>query len=77
MQHNGHGGSVTGLFAVAFIMVYVAGFEVGLGPIPWAIGTEVFEESERATAMGMSQSCEGGLLLALTVPIATQASGRV
>ena len=52
MQKYHDGNAATGVFAVIFIMVFVTGFEVGLGPIPWAIGTEVFAEDARATAMG-------------------------
>lgn len=52
LQKYHEGNAATGVFAVIFIMVFVTGFEVGLGPIPWAIGTEVFSEDARATAMG-------------------------
>mmetsp|Transcript_25050 Transcript_25050/g.34900 ORF Transcript_25050/g.34900 Transcript_25050/m.34900 type:complete len:610 (+) Transcript_25050:254-2083(+) len=41
-----------GYLEVVGVMLYVAFFEFGLGPIPWAITAELFGSIERATAMG-------------------------
>lgn len=36
------------------MLFFVTGFEVGLGPIPWVIGAELFSSRERGVAMGVS-----------------------
>eukprot|EP00468_Gymnochlora_sp_CCMP2014_P009929 CAMPEP_0167745514 /NCGR_PEP_ID=MMETSP0110_2-20121227/3191_1 /TAXON_ID=629695 /ORGANISM="Gymnochlora sp., Strain CCMP2014" /LENGTH=572 /DNA_ID=CAMNT_0007630159 /DNA_START=99 /DNA_END=1817 /DNA_ORIENTATION=+ len=41
-----------GAIEVMGVLSYVAFFEFGLGPIPWAITAELFGSAERATAMG-------------------------
>mmetsp|Transcript_8756 Transcript_8756/g.12042 ORF Transcript_8756/g.12042 Transcript_8756/m.12042 type:complete len:243 (+) Transcript_8756:3-731(+) len=41
-----------GYLEIFGVLLYVAFFEFGLGPIPWAITAELFGAVERATAMG-------------------------
>jgi hypothetical protein len=38
------------------ILVFVSFFEVGLGPIPWLIGAEIFPNRIRSKAMGLSST---------------------
>ena len=40
--------------AIGFVLLFVATFELGPGPIPWQIGAEIFPEGPRATAMGFA-----------------------
>jgi hypothetical protein len=40
--------------AISFVLLFVATFELGPGPIPWQIGAEIFPEGPRATAMGFA-----------------------
>jgi hypothetical protein len=40
-----------GILSIVFVMIFVTFFELGPGPIPWAIGGEIFTEKSRATAM--------------------------
>ena len=40
--------------SVLCVLLYVAFFEFGPGSIPWTIGTEIFAEGPRATAMSLS-----------------------
>lgn len=43
--------AAAGSVAVAFVLIYIGFFEIGLGGIPWTIGAEMFDESSRASAM--------------------------
>jgi len=45
-----------GYIEVMGVLAYVAFFEFGLGPIPWAITGELFGAVERATAMGAAST---------------------
>ncbi len=42
--------------SVVMILVFVSFFEVGLGPIPWLIGAEIFPNRIRSEAMGISST---------------------
>jgi SP family facilitated glucose transporter-like MFS transporter 3 len=46
-----------GWLSIAFVLIYVCFFEVGLGAIPWSIGGEMFPEDSRATAMSAAAAC--------------------
>lgn len=46
------GGGALDVLSVSFVLLFVATFELGPGPIPWQIGAEIFPEGPRATAMG-------------------------
>mmetsp|Transcript_21462 Transcript_21462/g.31920 ORF Transcript_21462/g.31920 Transcript_21462/m.31920 type:complete len:618 (-) Transcript_21462:94-1947(-) len=59
-----------GSLEISGMLLYVAFFEIGLGPIPWAITAELFGAVERATAMGAC-SCMNwvaNFLVGLTFP---------
>jgi MFS family permease len=45
-----------GPMSVGMILVFVSFFEVGLGPIPWLIGAEIFPNRIRSKAMGLSST---------------------
>ena len=45
-----------GFMSVAMVLVFVSFFEVGLGPIPWLIGAEIFPARIRTEAMGISST---------------------
>ncbi len=42
------------IFSIVCVAFYVLFFELGLGPIPWMIGAEIFPERPRATAMSVA-----------------------
>lgn len=42
---------------IAMVLVFVTGFEVGLGAIPWMIGSDLFPDKPRATAMSFGALC--------------------
>ncbi|XP_067659655.1 solute carrier family 2, facilitated glucose transporter member 3-like [Haliotis asinina] len=42
---------------IALMHVYVVGFTLGLGPIPFTIVTEIFRQESRAAAMSLSVAC--------------------
>jgi len=48
--------SWVGPMAVGMVLVFVSFFEVGLGPIPWLIGAEIFPNRIRSQAMGISST---------------------
>lgn len=43
--------------AIAMVLVFVTGFEIGLGAIPWMIGSDLFPSKPRATAMSFGALC--------------------
>jgi MFS transporter, SP family, solute carrier family 2 (facilitated glucose transporter), member 3 len=43
--------SAIGFVEIALLSLFVIFFELGLGPIPWILGAELFPEQQRATAM--------------------------
>mmetsp|Transcript_14992 Transcript_14992/g.47128 ORF Transcript_14992/g.47128 Transcript_14992/m.47128 type:complete len:704 (-) Transcript_14992:481-2592(-) len=47
-------GSLPKIAALAFVMLYVAFFEVGLGPIPWLIVAEMFDSRHVDTAQSIA-----------------------
>ena len=40
------GGGLLDSFSIVCVLAFVAFFEVGPGPIPWQIGSEIFPEGE-------------------------------
>jgi len=44
---------------IAFLMVYVIGFEVGLGPIPWLIVAEMIPTKDLSFIMGVASGVNG------------------
>ncbi len=40
-----------GSLSILFVVLFVTFFELGPGPIPWAIGGEIFPEEKRAAGM--------------------------
>jgi len=45
-----------GFMSVGMVLVFVSFFEVGLGPIPWLIGAEIFPNRVRSKAMAISST---------------------
>lgn len=43
-----------GWFAVAGLALYIAFFSPGMGPVPWAVNSEIYPEAYRGTCGGMS-----------------------
>ncbi|KAL3902500.1 MAG: hypothetical protein SGPRY_012045, partial [Prymnesium sp.] len=46
--------------SVLAVLLYVCAFEVGPGPIPWQIGSEIFPEAPRASAMSLAAALNWG-----------------
>ncbi|XP_068646335.1 inositol transporter 1-like [Aristolochia californica] len=44
----------TGWFAVVGLVLYIASFSPGMGPVPWAVNSEIYPEAYRGVAGGMS-----------------------
>jgi sugar porter (SP) family MFS transporter len=65
-----HVGSAADYLSIAFVLVFVSFFEVGLGAIPWQIGGEIFPEAPRATAMGLAAAVNwfGTFMVGLLFP---------
>jgi MFS family permease len=69
VEKDKSGSSALGGVSVGFVLLFVALFEVGLGPIPWLIGAEMLPESKnspKATVMGLA----AGANWAFTVVVA-------
>eukprot|EP00466_Bigelowiella_natans_P000157 jgi/Bigna1/125455/aug1.1_g163 len=66
-----------GYIEVMGVLSYVAFFEFGLGPIPWAITAELFGAVERATAMGACSAVNwiANFIVGLTFPAMNGALG--
>jgi sugar porter (SP) family MFS transporter len=62
-----------GWFATGSLMLYVAFFAIGLGPVFWLLISEIYPLSVRGTAMGAVTVANWGanLLVSLTFPILT------
>jgi len=66
-----------GAIEVMGVLSFVAFFEFGLGPIPWAITAELFGSAERATAMGACSAVNwtGNFIVGLTFPAMNSVCG--
>ncbi|WOL11276.1 inositol transporter 1 [Canna indica] len=55
-EHNLHGSSGfnIGWFAVIGLALYIASFSPGMGPVPWAVNSEIYPEAYRGVCGGMS-----------------------
>ena len=51
---NGTCQGVLGWFAVAGLALYIAFFSPGMGPVPWAVNSEIYPEAYRGMCGGMS-----------------------
>jgi len=49
-----HSQSIWGLLTVTIALIYVVGFELGMGPIPWLIVAEICPTSHRGQIMGLA-----------------------
>ncbi|KAF3337907.1 sugar transporter protein [Carex littledalei] len=47
-------GSGAGWFAVAGLVLYIAFFSPGMGPVPWTVNSEIYPEAYRGVCGGMS-----------------------
>lgn len=63
--------------SIVCVGAYVLFFELGLGPIPWLIGAEIFPEAPRATAMSAAAATNWILtfVIAETFPLMHSALG--
>ncbi|KAJ0972999.1 hypothetical protein J5N97_020958 [Dioscorea zingiberensis] len=48
------GGTNLGWFAVLGLALYIASFSPGMGPVPWAVNSEIYPETYRGVCGGMS-----------------------
>jgi MFS family permease len=62
-----------GWFATGSLMLYVAFFAIGLGPVFWLLISEIYPLEARGTAMGLVTVANWGanLAVSLTFPILT------
>ncbi|OAF68619.1 H(+)/Pi cotransporter [Intoshia linei] len=62
--------SILSIFSITFILIYVILFEFGLGPIPFILGSELFTQGPRSTAMSISGFSNSlfTLLVSIIVP---------
>ncbi|TKW05158.1 hypothetical protein SEVIR_7G156700v4 [Setaria viridis] len=51
---NGTCQGILGWFAVAGLALYIAAFSPGMGPVPWAVNSEIYPEAYRGMCGGMS-----------------------
>ncbi|KAF8715175.1 hypothetical protein HU200_027730 [Digitaria exilis] len=51
---NGNCQGMLGWFAVAGLALYIAFFSPGMGPVPWAVNSEIYPEAYRGMCGGMS-----------------------
>jgi MFS transporter, SP family, solute carrier family 2 (myo-inositol transporter), member 13 len=51
---NGSCQDALGYFAVAGLALYIAFFSPGMGPVPWAVNSEIYPEAYRGMCGGMS-----------------------
>ena len=48
---------VTGLWMLAFVLIYIASFALSVGPVVWVILSEIFPTKIRGRAMGIATIC--------------------
>ena len=46
-QFEGGSKEIVSWIAVAFVLIYVAFFQIGPGPVPWFITSEIFDVADR------------------------------
>ncbi|XP_026841987.1 solute carrier family 2, facilitated glucose transporter member 7 isoform X1 [Drosophila persimilis] len=65
------GSTVLTYFCAAFILIFILGFQIGLGPIAYFIGSELLEDSPRPVAMSMGSlfSWIGNFLVGMCFPL--------
>ena len=56
--------------SIVFVLLYVTFFELGLGPIPWTIGVEIYPAAIRGPAMSLSSTVNwlSNFLVSLAFP---------
>ena len=72
----GHAGSVVlSSLSVSLVLLYVTFFEIGLGPITWLIGAEVYPASIRSLGMSLASvvNWSSNFVISLSFPHLTQA----
>jgi len=52
--HEAHQHKTWAYLSVGFMVLYVIAFEIGLGPIPWLIVSEITPTKERGTVMSVA-----------------------
>ncbi|XP_055629804.1 solute carrier family 2, facilitated glucose transporter member 3-like isoform X2 [Toxorhynchites rutilus septentrionalis] len=62
---------------ISIILLYIVGYQIGLGPIPFFIGAELFEQSSRPAAMALGSLSSWGcnFLLGIFFPVMQSAWG--
>jgi SP family galactose:H+ symporter-like MFS transporter len=70
--------NIVGLIAAASLMLYVASFAIGLGPVFWLLISEIYPLKIRGLAMSIATDANWGanLIIALTFLTLTQLLGR-
>jgi len=77
MIFSAHIGQSAGYILVASVILFVIGFAVGLGPIPWLIVSELFPTSVRGYAVSISVGVNwtSNFIVALSFPLIQNALG--
>lgn len=67
---EGQAGRALGIISIVFILIYIVGFALGLGPVPALIVAEIFRQGPRAAAYSLSQSLQwtANLLVLVSYP---------
>ena len=62
--------SLFSYLSIVFVLLYVTFFELGLGPIPWTIGVEIYPAAIRGPAMSLSSTVNwlSNFLVSLAFP---------
>jgi len=58
----------TGIMAVTSLVIYVAFFAIGMGPIPWTVNAEIYPQNVRGLANGVATTVNwsSNLLVSVT-----------
>ncbi|KAG2203486.1 hypothetical protein INT47_008213 [Mucor saturninus] len=70
-QHDWPSHSAEGWVSVAFIYIFICGFAVAWGPIPWVVCAEIFPLRSRAKGMSVTTSSNwmNNFIIGLIVPV--------
>lgn len=66
-----------GMMSIAMVLGFVTFFEIGLGPIPWLIGSEIYPRHVRTSAMSISSTINwlSNFAVGLTFPTLSHVLG--
>merc|ERR1712087_785814 len=60
LMNEAHDSSVWGYSSILFLVLFVVGFEVGLGPIPWLMMAELSPIEYRGLIVSIATACNWG-----------------